>query len=103
MTEWSQDNILVFAATAKKGGGVNAILSLLQDLIAFQDKVGSAVEVQDLGENKQKLEDFQARLSEMYESLLDMAKGGVQTIRQPQVEESEEPILMDSNTIHQLP
>jgi len=105
MTEWSQDNILVLtaAASAKKGNGVNAILSLLQDLITFQDKVVSTAEAQDLGENKQKLEEFQERLGEMYESLLGMAKGGVRSIRQdPQIGQ-EKPPMMNDNTIHKIP
>jgi hypothetical protein len=103
MSEWSQDNILVLAGTAKKGGGVNAVLSLLQDLIAFQDKVGSTIDAQDLGENKQKLEEFQTRLGEMYESLLDMARGGVRSIRQEPKVGDENPIMMNDNTIQQIP
>ena len=105
---WSDDNILVFAATAKKGGGINAVLSLLQDLVAFQEKLSVAIEAQDLGENKQKLEQFQERLSEMYESLIDLARGGMQAMRQaPQAEEqpergNERPPMMNENTIHKI-
>lgn len=104
MTEWSSDNILVLtaASTHKKGGGVHAVLSLLQDIIAFQDKVTAAVDAQDLGENKQKLEEFQQRLGEMYESLLEMAKGGVQSFRQPSPVEKN-PVMLNDNTIQQLP
>ena len=89
--------------TTKKGGtGVNAVLSLLQDLIAFQDKVGSTIDAQELGDNKRKLEEFQARLGEMYESLLEMAKGGVRQVRQ-EITEQKNPIMMNDNTIQQIP
>ncbi|MFA7219232.1 MAG: hypothetical protein WC119_01850 [Synergistaceae bacterium] len=103
-TEWSQDNILVLAAsTGKKGGGTHAILSLLQELISFQDKVTASIEAQDLGENKQKLEEFQTRLGEMYTSLLEMAKGGVRSVRQEASHPEENPIMLNDNTIQQIP
>ena len=102
---WSSDNILVVnAASSKKGGGVNAILSLLQEMIVFQDKVGTAIDAQDLSENKQKLEEFHNRLGEMYESLLDMARGGVQSIRRnPEMEEESQIELSNNSQIQQLP
>jgi len=102
--EFSDNNILTLTAASngKKGGGVNAVLSLLQELIAFQDKVSSAVEAQDLGDNKRKLEEFQSRLDEMYGSLLEMAKGGVRSFRQEQ--KPEKPAFtMNDNTIQRLP
>lgn len=103
MYEFSQDNILVSASTTKKGGtGVNAVLSLLQDLIAFQDKVGSTIDAQELGDNKRKLEEFQSRLGEMYESLLEMARGGVRQVRQ-EIKKQDNPIMMNDNTIQQIP
>ena len=99
---WSSDNVLVIeAAQQKKGGGVHAVLSLLQDLMAFQDKVSAATEAQDLGENKQTLQQFSQSLSQMYSSLLDMAKGGVQAVRQPEV--TSPPVLVDDNAIQELP
>jgi hypothetical protein len=113
---WSQDNILVLTAATvgKKGNGINAVIGLLQDLLAFQDKVNGAIEAQDLGDNKQKLEKFQQNLGDMYGQLLDMAKGGVRSVRQTaKPEESQEsssspsapssPVMMDSNVIHKLP
>ena len=81
----------------------NAVLSLLQDLLVFQDKVGNAAEAQDLGENKQKLEDFQEKLNGMYESLLEMARGGVKAIRQEEPESEKPPFMMNDNTIEKLP
>lgn len=107
MKEWSQDNILILtAATTKKGNGINSIIGLLQDTIAFQDKIGAAVEAQDLGDNKKKLEDFHQKLGEMYNSLLEMAKGGVRSIRQDPQEMApggEAPFTMNDNSIQQIP
>lgn len=106
--EWSQDNILVTSsAKASKGNGVNAVLGLLQDLIKFQDRVDSTIESQDIAENKQKLEQFQSRLNESYNSLLEMAKGGVQSVRRDSIEKEPDrqknPIMVNDNTIQQLP
>ena len=118
MISWSNDNILQVSAAVKKGGGVHAILALLQDVIAFQDKVGATIEAQDMAENKKKLEDFSTRIGEMYESLLEMAKGGVRSIRQnPEEGDMEEEsmhgrsmrdekpdfTLSDPNVIQELP
>ena len=104
MTGWSQDNILILTAAKApaKGGGINAILGLLQDMIAFMDKVATTAESQDLGDNKQKLEKLHQQLAESYGSLLEMAKGGVKSIRQP-VQQNEQPVMMGNNTIEQLP
>jgi len=103
--EFSDNNVLILTAAdkGKKGGGVNAILSLLQELIAFQDKVSSAVDAQDLGENKRKLEEFQTRLDEMYGSLLEMAKGGVRSLRQEPKQENKPQFTMNDNSIQKLP
>ncbi len=108
---WSQDNVLVLGpetglkvagAVGKKGGGVQSILSLLQDLIVFQEKVTNTIEIQDIGEYKQKLEAFHQRLGEMYTSLLDMAKSGVQAIKQQEAIQQESP-LVDDSAIQQMP
>ena len=99
---WSSDNVLVIeAAQNKKGGGVHAVLSLLQDLMAFQDKVSAATEAQDLGDNMQKLEQFSQSLGQMYSSLLEMAKGGVQAVRQP--EYTSPPVIVDDNAVQEIP
>lgn len=101
---WSQDNILILTAAKnqKESGGVNAILGLLQDMIAFMGKVQTTAEAQDISENKQKLEDLHNNLVESYGSLVEIAKTGVQSIRQP-VKSQEQPIMMNDNTIQQIP
>jgi hypothetical protein len=101
--EFSQDNqLIVEAASAKKGGGVNAVLGLLQEMISFQEKVANAADAQDLAENKQKLEEFQSNLGQMYESLLEMARGGVRSMRQ-EPEQEGSPVMMGDNSIQQIP
>lgn len=103
---WSQDNIInITAASHKKGTGINSILSLLQDLLSFKEKLCSTIEAQDISENKSKLENFSERLDEMYTSLLDMAKGGIKGVREPvqDREESDTPFMMNDNTIQKLP
>jgi hypothetical protein len=56
-----------------------------------------------LGDNKKKLEDFQTRLDEMYGSLLEMAKGGVRSLRQEPKQEEKPAFTMNDNTIQRLP
>lgn len=102
MDFFSDDNVLITTAASKKGGGTNAVLGLLQDLIAFQDKVASASDAQDISENKEKLENYQSRLDEMYTDLLEMAKGGVRSIRKEK-EMEKTPIMLNDNTIQSLP
>ena len=111
MTQWSQDNILVITAADKgkkdeKGGGTFAVLALLQDILSFNAKLKSAIEAQDIAQNKQKLMEFQKRIEEMYVSILDLAKAGVESIRQEgqeeQIDGSRPPVLQE-NTIEKIP
>jgi hypothetical protein len=107
MEQFSDNNVLRTIIASKKGGGVNAILGLLQDLILFQDKVESAIEAQDLRENKEKLVQLNENLNETYVSLLEIAKGGVRSMNSVRDEESEEksknPVLMNTNVIDEIP
>ena len=64
-----------------KGDGINAALVLLKDLRDFQDKVETCIEAQDIEEYKQKIEVFNNKLDEMYEILLDIARGGMHANR----------------------
>ena len=64
-----------------KGDGINAALVLLKDLRDFQDKVETCIEAQDIAEYKQKIEVFNQKLDEMYEILLDIARGGMHANR----------------------
>lgn len=101
---WSQDNILVIkeAKAPQKGGGVSAILGLMQDLLAFKEKVGATADAQEMAEIKSKLEQLGSNLDSAYETLIGIAKGGVQSIRQPEegrMAESHQPELSDPNRI----
>lgn len=64
---------------SKKGGGFNAVLTLLKDLSDFQDKVQGCIDSQDLADNKKKLEIFDSKLDEMAQVLLEMAEAGVRS------------------------
>lgn len=85
MNFFSKDNILILAADegkkAKKGEGVNAILGLCQELNRFIDKIEACAEAQDITENKQKVEALGEELTKHYEGLIDIAKGGIRSIR----------------------
>lgn len=78
MDFFSKDNILVLAADdgkkAKKGGGINAILALLQEFNYLFDKIDSCAEAQDITENKQKVEQVGEELVKQFETLLGMVK-----------------------------
>jgi hypothetical protein len=98
------NSLMVLAATNKKNGnlvGTNAILSLLQDLLSFKEKVESTADAQENPEAKAKVEEYNERLNEMYNALLELAKGGIKTIRQRQ--DTGDDILMHSDTIERLP
>lgn len=94
----SQFNELILVASdeggkekKKKGDGVNAVLTLMKDMRDFQEKVESCIESQDIDENKQKVVEFNTHIENMYEVLLDIARGGIKRDRAvnqpPQVQE----------------
>ena len=100
-----QDNIFILASekATKKGTGINAILGLLKDFVDFQDKLCVAMEAQDIAENRQKLEAFCGKMEEMYEELLNMARGGVRSVRKPMQQAPRNPVMLNDNTIQRLP
>lgn len=69
----------------KKGGGTNAILTLMKELGDFQNKVESCIDAQDISDRKQKLEIFYDKLDEMAEILLEMASDGIKSKRKVEV------------------
>lgn len=105
-------NILNFAESKKsKGDGINAVLTLMKDVRDFQDKIDACIEAQAIEENKQKIEKFDEILDQMYATLLEIAEGGIKSVRQRnrQVEiEDEEvpsvnPTLIGNPSVHRLP
>ena len=85
MDFFSNDNILIVAGDdgkrSKKGDGINSILSLCQEMRNFMDKVESCAEAQDINENRQKIEALADDMNKHLEALIDVAKGGILSIR----------------------
>ena len=104
MTQFN-DNMIVLGETKKRGDGVNAVLTLMKDVRDFQEKVDACVEAQINPANKTAIQGFSGDIEKMYSSLLDMAKGGVRTMREPEertegvVEEEGRPVEKGKVTV----
>lgn len=81
-----------------KGDGINAALVLLKDLRDFQDKVEACSEAQDIADYKKQVEDFNAELDKMYETLLNIARGGMHSNRNKENGGEEIPGVQPENT-----
>jgi hypothetical protein len=78
------NNIITIASEGgkrKKGGGTNAVLTLMKELGDFQDKVQTCIDAQDLADRRANLEVFYDKLDEMAEVLLEMAADGIKSKR----------------------
>jgi len=90
------DNIITIASEngkKKKGGGTNAILTLMKELGDFQDKVESCIDAQDISERREKLGVFYDKLDEIAEVLLQMASEGIKSKRKEDPLETTEEVL----------
>lgn len=91
MNMFSSNNVLVSTAKIdekkKKGRGIHEILTLMKDLIDFQEKVEACIDAQELSQNKEKIEQFDRHLDDMYDSLLEVVSGGVRDVRKNRAEE----------------
>ena len=77
-----QDIFMKLSETKKKkGGSLGAVFKLIQELTDFESKIQECAEAQEMTENRTKIESFLGDLDRMYETLFEMAKGGVQSIR----------------------
>jgi hypothetical protein len=90
----------------KKGGGTNAVLTMMKELGDFQDKVETCIEAQDISDRRKKLEIFYDKLDEMAEVLLEMAAHGIKSKRTEDVlneEITEEPedLLEDQEDVEE--
>lgn len=87
--EFSENNILRMAEkTVKKDDGIKSVLSLLQDVRDFKDKIDVCLEAQSEVETRQRIERFQGDIEKMYTELLSIAGGGIKDIRtRPESEE----------------
>ena len=65
----------------KKGGSLRAIFKLIQDLLEFEDKIVECSEAQEMGENRERIEALKVETGEMYNTLFEMAQGGVDSYR----------------------
>jgi len=77
-------NIITIAgedSKKKKGGGTNAVLTLMKELGDFQNKVESCIDAQDISDRRNQLEIFYEKLDEMAEVLLEMAAEGIKSKR----------------------
>ena len=73
--------ILGQAKKDKKGDGVNAVLVLMKEIRDFQDKIDACLEAQAIAENREKIAEFDRLIDKMYASLLDIASGGIKSVR----------------------
>jgi len=92
------DNIITIASEngkRKKGGGTNAILTLMKELGDFQDKVESCIDAQDISERREKLGVFYDKLDEIAEVLLEMASEGIKSKRKEDMLEKTDDVLED--------
>ncbi len=80
----------------KKGKSLEAIFKLIQSLLEFEDKIVECSEAQEMGENKERIEALKAETGEMYNSLFEMAQGGVDSYRNKI--ESMEPVEDDTDS-----
>lgn len=86
----------------KKGQGLNAILTLMKDMVNFQDRVRDCIEAQDIKENVDKLAKFSECIEGMYSDLLDMAAPAIKShrnVRETPSENVTEPVVSDKPSI----
>jgi len=86
------NNMILVAADDKKdkkakGDGIDAVLTLMKSLRAFQEEVETCIDAQGMTENKDKIQAFDKPLDEMYEVLIEIASGGIRNIRKNRGEE----------------
>lgn len=76
-----QQNIELNKFSSKKNTEIKSILELLQEVIAFQDKIEETYELQESAQNKSQLRNYHDMIDKMYQELLDLAKGSVISVR----------------------
>lgn len=89
--------ILVAEKSKKKGGSMAAVFKLIQDLLEFEDKIQECISAQEMAENKQKIELFVADIDKMYDSLFEMARGGISSIRNQRQDMVDNPEEIDGD------
>jgi len=69
----------------KRGDGINSVLKLMSDARDFQLKIDDCIEEQSNPEYKTKIEEFNKYMDKMYAVLLDIAKTGIESVRQDRI------------------
>ena len=77
--------IILAKDNKKKGGSLAAIFKLIEELLEFEDKIVECAEAQEMGENKERIEALKTETGKMYDTLFEMAQGGVESYRTRQV------------------
>jgi len=101
------DKRVIEAAEGKKekkgDDGINAVLVLMKDMRDFQEKVDTCLEAQSVPENRAKIQQFDTMLDKMYESLLDIAGGGIRSVRKRKIEKVQgAPVMLNAPQIPKI-
>ena len=76
------NELIVMAEKAKKkGGSMAAVFKLIQELLDFEEKIQECCNAQEMSENRSRIESFMGEIDKMYDSLFEMARGGISNIR----------------------
>lgn len=65
----------------KKGEGIHEVLSLMKELMEFQERVQECIDAQAITQNKEKLEAFYDNLDSMSQVLLEITETGLKSKR----------------------
>jgi hypothetical protein len=87
------NELILLAETkkVKKGGGLAAVLKLIQDMTEFENSIQECMDAQDIADYRSQIEAFLADIDKMYETLFNMAKTGIQSMRNERGQILEEP------------
>jgi len=92
--EWNE--LIVMAEKAKKkGGSMAAVFKLIQELLDFEEKIQECCNAQEMSENRSRIESFMSEIDKMYDSLFEMARGGISNIRDQRNGVIEQPGMED--------
>ncbi len=91
MTSEFNELILTAEKVKKKGGSMAAVFKLIQELLDFEEKIQECINAQEMTENKNRIENFMGDIDKMYDSLFEMARGGISQIRNQRVNGMMEP------------
>jgi len=83
----------------KKSDGINSVLKLMSEARDFQSKIADCIDDQSNSDFKSKIEQFNGLMDKMYSVLLDIAKTGIESVRQDRL--SNENIATTEKTVTQ--